>query len=703
MSHQTAPWLSFTAARSDRHRVLTLIVLSIFFFSLSACESTMQELGSSTSTATSTSRSNGRNDSVPQRFHRIRITVVPATATVASRGQRKFTAKVHGISIQSIAWSVTAGIISEDGTFIAPVVNGTTTVTVTASSTDLSRAFATAFVTVLPSTQSPSTPLNIITRFLPSSTQGKSYSAPVLIDGGQAPYRWTIPSGYLPRGLTLDSTSGLISGASLQTGTFSFKTRVSDSANNAATRRYTMVVSAGTENPGACGPPTYGCSRTDFDIVQLPGSVPDIGNLSGAGRIIIDPDFHNPIVRLTDAHTNPKQENVTFVTGSGGSSNASTWNTDSTMIFLQDTNATGYPMLFDANTMQASRMYVPAFPSTGGMTISAKLFSWSRTNPNYLYVVSGVRLLRYDFTNRNVPPSPQLVYDFTSSPNCLPHSFTPVWSNFGGISDGDAAFTVGYSNTGFQGTGVYVVVYSVGKGCSMVNTQTGQITSDWGQSGSMSTPDRFTLHDAFMTKSDGWAMLGSTKCLSTKCSKGPYFWQLGSTMVTPCGANGTVELCSGHWTMGHTRWINNDGDPFGQYHMRSFSALGSHTPVITALPVGLRVPLDHHPSWNNADVGDALPFFSSTWSPITPFPSAWYNEIIGISPITGSGWRFAHSFISANSHRFSTKYGIGQVSQDGRFFLFSSDWMGTLGSESGSSSCAVGVNCRGDVFAIELK
>lgn len=28
-------------------------------------------------------------------------------------------------------------------------------------------------------------------------------------------------------------------------------------------------------------------------------------------------------------------------------------------------------------------------------------------------------------------------------------------------------------------------------------------------------------------------------------------------------------------------------------------------------------------------------------------------------------------------------YGIGTVSQDDRFFIFSSDWMGTLGSQTG--------------------
>jgi len=84
-----------------------------------------------------------------------------------------------------------------------------------------------------------------------------------------------------------------------------------------------------------------------------------------------------------------------------------------------------------------------------------------------------------------------------------------------------------------------------------------------------------------------------------RVARGPYFWQVGSTMVTPCGPRGTVQVCSGHWTMGHIQWINNDGDPFGQYHMRSFSSLGSYNPVISAVPSALKIPLDQHPSWNN--------------------------------------------------------------------------------------------------------
>jgi hypothetical protein len=142
----------------------------------------------------------------------------------------------------------------------------------------------------------------------------------------------------------------------------------------------------------------------------------------------------------------------------------------------------------------------------------------------------------------------------------------------------------------------------------------------------------------------------------------------------------------------------------GDQVMRAFSPATTVNHLINNLPPAITAPLDQHQSWNNVDPADSLPFFSTTWSTTTPFPAPWYNEVIAVaSDGSGKTWRFAHSFITARSQRFSTEYGIGTISQDGRFFIISSDWMGKLGSESGSSTCTIGTDCRGDVFVVELK
>jgi len=350
--------------------------------------------------------------------------------------------------------------------------------------------------------------------------------------------------------------------------------------------------------------------------------------------------------------------------------------------------------------MQAARLYASSYPSTGGLKVSDPGM-WSRVNANWLYTVSGSVISKYDFTNRSTPPSPQTVYDFSSSPNCLPAGFSPYWRSKGGVSAGDTVFGMAYS-AGVQGTGIYALAYKVGSGCTILNTQTGQVKGDWGSTGTINIPDRWTVHNVKLSKDGNWLVVAPDNCTSASCSKGPYFWQIGTTNVSSCGDGKTGgQKCSGHWTSGYAHWINNNLN--GNQVSRPFSDPTLTEELNSVLPSGILAPLDEHASWNNADPSDSLPFFLTYWSPTSPFPAAWYNEITGEMP-DGSGkvWRFAHSFISSQSQYFSSKYGIGSVSQDGKFFIFSSDWMGTLGSQSGASSCTIGQDCRGDVFVVQL-
>jgi hypothetical protein len=414
--------------------------------------------------------------------------------------------------------------------------------------------------------------------------------------------------------------------------------------------------------------------------------------------MVTDPDFGSPVVRITDWNTDPALPAAgrSFVSDVSGAAE-NIWNIDSTLFLVQAIGASGYPFSFDPTSMQASRMYVANYPSTGGFRLSQGGF-WSRTDANVLYTSSGTVLSKYDFSDRTNPPTAQVVFDFASTPNCLPAGFNETWSTRGGVSGGDTVFGMAFSNSGDQGTGVYAVAYKPGSGCSMLNTQTGQVTGDWGDTGTITIPDRWTIHNSKVSLDGNWLMVSPSTCLSSSCGAGPYFWQIGTTTVNYCGEG---KRCSGHVTVGYTHIMNNPTT--GVQVFRLFS---DPTPVVLnpIIPPGLETPLDEHPSWNNANPVDSVPFFASFWSPITPFPAPWYNEISGIA-VDGSGavWRFAHNFITTKSQNFPTEYGIGSVSQDGRFFLWSSDWMGTLGSQSGAQTCTVGTDCRGDVFTVELR
>ena len=72
-------------------------------------------------------------------------------------------------------------------------------------------------------------PLQVTTSSLPAATGGVPYSATLTAHGGVKPYTWSVTSGSLPPGMTLDSFTGVISGTSDVTGTYQFMVTVKDS------------------------------------------------------------------------------------------------------------------------------------------------------------------------------------------------------------------------------------------------------------------------------------------------------------------------------------------------------------------------------------------------------------------------------------------------------------------------------------------
>ena len=73
------------------------------------------------------------------------------------------------------------------------------------------------------------TSLLITTSSLPTASVGAAYSAVVGAIGGVQPYTFSITAGSLPGGLTLNKSTGVISGTPTQAGTSNFTVRVQDS------------------------------------------------------------------------------------------------------------------------------------------------------------------------------------------------------------------------------------------------------------------------------------------------------------------------------------------------------------------------------------------------------------------------------------------------------------------------------------------
>src|SRR5262249_35419841 len=81
---------------------------------------------------------------------------------------------------------------------------------------------------------------------LPSASAGVSYSLTFAVSGAAAPLTWALDSGALPIGLTLGTSTGLLSGAPQDTGTFTFVIRVTDNAKASVTKSFSLTVRAST-------------------------------------------------------------------------------------------------------------------------------------------------------------------------------------------------------------------------------------------------------------------------------------------------------------------------------------------------------------------------------------------------------------------------------------------------------------------------
>ena len=136
-----------------------------------------------------------------------------------------------------------------------PTTAGSDTVSVTA--TDSAGAHATKAYPV-----SIVAGLVVATNALPGGTVGGAYSGTLAGSGGSPPYAWSITSGSLPAGLTLDPATGAIAGTPTAAGTSAFTVQVTDSASRTATASLSILITPPLAIAGALGPGVTGFAYT---------------------------------------------------------------------------------------------------------------------------------------------------------------------------------------------------------------------------------------------------------------------------------------------------------------------------------------------------------------------------------------------------------------------------------------------------------
>ncbi|WP_281660333.1 putative Ig domain-containing protein [Microvirgula aerodenitrificans] len=202
--------------------------------------------GSSNFTVTATDA----NSATGSNAYSIAISGLPPTASAvsatvaANSSANPITLSLGGGAATSVAIASAAsnGTATASGTSITytptPGYSGTDSFTYTATNASGTSTPATVSITVSAPT------LNLTPVSLGNGTVGVAYSAAVSASGGTAPYSYTITAGSLPVGLSLNTSTGALSGTPSTNGTSNLTITVTDSHSATGSRAYTLTIGA---------------------------------------------------------------------------------------------------------------------------------------------------------------------------------------------------------------------------------------------------------------------------------------------------------------------------------------------------------------------------------------------------------------------------------------------------------------------------
>ena len=142
-------------------------------------------------------------------------------------------------------WSVSAGLLPAGLTLAAsgaltgtPATAGTFNITVRVLDSANQSAFQALQIVINPAPAPPA----ITSDSLPRGVVGVPFSFTLAASGGQGLYTWSVVTGALPAGVTLDAATGQIRGTPTAAGTFTFSVRVTDGRGGTGDKALTIVV-----------------------------------------------------------------------------------------------------------------------------------------------------------------------------------------------------------------------------------------------------------------------------------------------------------------------------------------------------------------------------------------------------------------------------------------------------------------------------
>jgi hypothetical protein len=449
--------------------------------------------------------------------------------------------------------------------------------------------------------------------------------------------------------------------------------------SNAA--RATRPPRLGAQESGQCGPPHY-CARTDRKLEPYPKQAPIV---EAAGSVIIDPSFGSRILRVTDGKTPRGFPGWSSHTSS--SSEQNTWNVNSRRFYVEGEGGHFFVFDLDPDKLVANYSGLDLVMPPVSMQTDAE-FSFS--NPDVIYgwqVLTTPKFMAYDFSTKKA----MVLHDPAS---CV--DMQPRWRGLDISVSADDQRLMGVLGPQ-QDNDPFVYIFDRKRGCRWYNTSTGEVGGKWGPKGEITLAQHFLVHNARISKSGQYVVISGA---------GPQrvIWQVDTLEAAVC-THDRPDYCGGHVALGYSHLIN----PLGlsdsmNLAIRSLDNVGSTSPLIRDIPQPVVWPLDKHLSWNNVNPSDTTPVCLSTYRDDNPgglgapmrVERAWDNEIlcVAVDDEKHEVWRFAHTFSTAKNGFWSTPR--GNVSQDGHFFMFTSDWEDALGAGRNGGY-------RTDAFIVELK
>jgi len=411
---------------------------------------------------------------------------------------------------------------------------------------------------------------------------------------------------------------------------------------------------------------------TDQSIVPYPATPPDAGQ---AGSIIIDPFCGSQMLRITDADTS---SGVSWATHAASESNP--WAADSSTFAVLNRKTGGFwRFSFDADNFAAS--------SLGPIPLGGIEFSWS--NPDLIWGFSDLKIQQLSISSGKITT----LIDMRQHPEIgIPAS--PRWYlNALSADYWDHRCSV---NLGPQQNQNYIlIVYDIDWGLDWLNTQTGQHEGWWGKS-QLADWVPCVMHDSRISKG------GTVVRTSLAQNPNKIFWRPGTPTYESLASSPATPM-AGHTALGFNTYYgaNLNTVPF-QFIAAPFWNMASWQNLMNPVPkpvsgwwsdyhISIR-PLggDRHPIFVSAYNAQGNPKTSGT---ALTASAPGDNEIFAVATdLTGHWWRHAHHYSTGQGNFYAQPH--GNISPDGRFFLFTSDWYMGLGGTY--------PNQRTDVFILKI-